>query len=80
MGAAAVIDNNPIIAPSPTGYQDWIVTLPRGVAIANTTSEEKAVYVWRNSGATSARPARVSDLPMIYKATAAARESWGKLD
>lgn len=71
---------DPIIAPSPAGYQDWVVTLPRGVAIANTTSEEKAVYVWRNSGATTARPARVSDLPLIYKATAAARESWGKLD
>lgn len=74
------IDNDPIIAPSPTGHQDWIVTLPRGVAIANTDSEEKAVHYWRNSGATSARPARYSDLPLIYKATAAARESWGRLD
>lgn len=72
--------SDPIIAPSPEGYQNWIVTLPKGVAIANTTSEEQAIHHWRNSGATSARPARVSDLPLIYKATAAASKSWGRLD
>lgn len=74
------INIDPIIAADSCGYQNWIVTLPKGVAIANTTSEEQAVHHWRNSGATSARPARVSDLPLIYKATASAKESWGKLD
>ena len=74
------ITQDPVIPADACGYQTWMVATPRGEVASCHRTDAEAIHYWRNSGAYSARPARVSDFPALRAATAGATASWGRLD